>query len=380
MKLVKKLGQPSWRVQSDCVDAWVTRKGGQLAPVNFKLARGSVQPFSIAPWAEEKIARDTPPIIEALRGDFFCMPFGGNAARAHGEQHPIHGESSNEPWQFQSCERNGKSVTLHLRLSTRVRRGQVDKHLRLRDGETAIYCRHIVSGMSGKMPLGHHATLHFPDEVGAAQISTSALRYGQVFPGDFEKPAAGGYSCLRAGAKFETLRAVPMIDGGSADLGVYPARSGFEDLAMIVHESAPDFAWTAATVSKAGYVWFALKDPRVLRSTVMWISNGGRHYPPWSGRHRNVLGLEDVTSYFHYGLAESTRPNPVSRAGFPTALMLDPKRPLSVNYIMAVAAVPRGFARVAEIRREDSGVVLCAPNGRRVRVPLDVNFLYENAP
>ena len=90
---------------------------------------------------------------------------------------------------------------------------------------------------------------------------------------------------------------------------------------MVVHEATPDFAWTAVTFPAQRYVWFALKDPRVLRSTVLWHSNGGRHYPPWNGRHVNVLGMEDVTTYFHFGLAESARPNSISRRGFPTCLL-----------------------------------------------------------
>jgi len=51
-------------------------------------------------------------------------------------------------------------------------------------------------------------------------------------------------------------------------------------------------------------------------------SNGGRHYPPWSGRHINVVGLEEVTSWFHVGLAESVAKNPVSEKGFPTSAVL----------------------------------------------------------
>ena len=41
-------------------------------------------------------------------------------------------------------------------------------------------------------------------------------------------------------------------------------------------------------------------------------------YFPWEGRHTGVLGVEDVTSWFHYGLSESVRPNSFSRRGIPT--------------------------------------------------------------
>ena len=144
---------------------------------------------------------------------------------------------------------------------------------------------------------------------------------------------------------------------------------------MLVSDNAGPFAWTAVSFPKQGYVWFALKDPNVLRETVLWISNGGRHYPPWNGRHVNVMGLEEVTSYFHSGLAESVEPNPLSVRGIPTSLQLSRKIPLAVNYIMAVAAVPRGFERVKTIAAEDGGVVLISDRGARVGVKVDMNFL-----
>jgi len=122
-------------------------------------------------------------------------------------------------------------------------------------------------------------------------------------------------------------------------------------------------------------VWLALKDPRVLRSTILWISNGGRHYPPWSGRHVNVMGLEEVTANFHYGLKESVAPNPLSKRGIATTVMLDPRRPLVVNYIMAVAEVPRAFDRVVRVEAEQESVRVTSGSGKSVRVPLDVSFL-----
>src|SRR4030095_10217321 len=99
-------------------------------------------------------------------------------------------------------------------------------------------------------------------------------------------------------------------------------------------------ACTAVTFAKERYAWFALKNPRVLASTIFWISNGGRHYAPWSGRHVNVMGIEDVTANFHKGLAESAKANDLSRAGIPTHVKLSPRKPLVVNYIMGVLSLP----------------------------------------
>ena len=135
------------------------------------------------------------------------------------------------------------------------------------------------------------------------------------------------------------------------------------------------FAWTAVTFPRQRYVWFALKNPRVLRSTILWISNGGRHYPPWSGRHVNVMGLEEVTANFHYGLKESVAPSALSKRGIATSVTLDQRRPLVVNYVTCVADIPRGFDRVSRVEREGGGARLVADSGTSVRVPVDVDFV-----
>ena len=379
LKLVRVQGQPSWRFESDCVAAAVTRLGGHLGPVRFRLPHGTVAPYSVAPWAEEKIPASEPDILRACRGDFFCAPFGGSAKPYRGEKMPPHGETSNATWKFESLVKSKLETRLHLSMRTKVRKGCADKFVRLRRGETALYCRHVLSGMTGKMTYGHHAILRFPEAPGSGLISTSPIAYAQVAPLPFENPAKGGYQSLKPGAAFTRLDRVPALDGSTADLSSYPARRGFEDLVMIAHEAAADFAWTAVAFPKERYVWFALKDPRVLSSTVFWISNGGRHYAPWNGRHTGVMGLEDVTALYDYGIAASAAPNEFSKRGITTCGELKPFPPLVVNYIMAVAAIPAKWGPVKSITRAAGGVTLQAAGRRNVFAPLDVDYLYSAA-
>jgi hypothetical protein len=370
-------GQPSLRLASANVEAFVTVLGGHLGPVTFDRKGRRLQPYSVAPWAEETVDPSLPPILRVLRGDFFCLPFGGNTTPYRRERHPVHGETANARWRFESLERRGGRTCLHLSLRTKVRPGRVDKRIWLVDGENVIYSQHVVSQMSGPMNPGHHAMLRFPAVPGSGQVTTSRFVYGQVFPQAFELAEKGGYSWLQRGAVFNSLEKVPTLDGKTADLTRYPARRGFEDLIMLVNDAKAPFAWTAVTFSQQGYAWFALKDPRILPETVFWISNGGRHYPPWSSRHVNVMGLEEVCSYFHIGLAESARKNPISAKGHPTCIALGPKKPLVVPYIMGVAKIPRGFDRVVSIQAAAGGqeVVLQAANGRRARTPVHLDFL-----
>jgi hypothetical protein len=374
-------GQPSWRLASTHVEAFVTEMGGQLGPATFKLKGRKVQPYSVAPWAEEKTDPALLPILKALRGDFFCMPFGGNATPFGRERHPVHGETANARWRFESCAAGAGRRCLHLSLATKVRRGRVDKRIWLVNGQNVIYSQHVVSGMSGPMNLGHHAMLKFPDVPGSGRVSTSRFVFGQVFPQVFESPEQRGYSLLKRGAEFKSLDKVPTITGETTDLSRYPARRGFEDLVMLVSDPKAPFAWTAVTFPKKRYVWFALKDPRILCETVFWLSNGGRHYPPWSGRHINVMGLEEVTSYYAIGLAESARKNPVSQKGLRTYLSLSPKKPLVVPYIMGVAAIPAGFDRVVSIRevKGKRAIILKSASGKKAEAAVDLAFLKAGA-
>lgn len=409
LKTKSKCGQPSWVFGSSHVRAYLTRLGGHLGPVTFKLDVGgtrrrdsenyrqrhkSVQPFAVAPWAmaQENLADGTPGLLRSLRGDFFCCPFGANSESFRGERHPPHGETANGPWAFVGLDRTShsggsdklhKAVTLHTRLLTTVRRGRVDKYLSLVPGHAAVYSRHVLTGMSGPMSLGHHALLQFPKTPGSGVVSTSRFVHAQVLPTPFERPEEGGYQSLLPGATFRKLERVPFAcsgeGGGYADLTRFPARKGFDDLVMLTADAKLEFAWTAVTFSSEGYIWFALRDPRVLRHTILWMSNGGRHYPPWNGRHAAVMGVEDVMAYFHYGLAESARQNSLTRQGFPTALRLTARRPRSILYIMGVAAVPRGFERVVCIERADSGIDLIGTGRRRTHVGLDLSFLDSGA-
>ena len=367
-------GQPSWTLRASRVRAHLTKLGGHLGPITFRVGARSIAPCSVAPWAEEKIDPATIPLLRALRGDFFCAPFGDNTTPWRGERHLPHGEPANASWRLEGIRRAAGRVTLHASLATTVRRGRIDKFITLVDGQTAVYQRHVVAGR-GPMPLGHHAMLAFPSATGSGVISTSRFMRGQVFPGVYGDPARRAYQSLRPGVVFRSLERVPLLAGGVTDLSRYPARRGFDDVAMLTALATLPFAWTAVTFPRARYVWFALRDPRVLRHTMLWFSNGGLHSSPWNGRHTAVMGLEDVTACFQYGLAESAHPNALNRRSIPTTLTLDPTNPSTINYIMAVTAIPAGFDRVAEIHSTKAGVELLATSGKRARCLVDLAFL-----
>jgi hypothetical protein len=370
-------GASSWRIANDVVQAWLTREGGHLGPVTFKTPVGEIQPFAVAPWLPREIAKDAPEVLRNLRGDFFCLPFGANSPAPRGEQHSLHGATSSARWSLLSYTRSRNTAELVAGMRLTPRQGTITKRIRLAPGQTVLYCSHDIKGMAGPMCLGHHAMLRFPDQEGAGRIACSGIRFGQVGSAHTENPAQGGYSSLRPGAVFRDLRRVPCAAGGYADLTRFPARAGFDDLVLLVSGASGPLGWTAVTYPREKYLWFALKNPKQLVSTLLWHSNGGRHYPPWNGRHRPVLGLEDITAFFDLGLAASSRVNSLSRRGVPTTLTLRQDRVLRIPYVMGVARIPNGFDTVDRVRFKADHIVFESKAGPAVRQSVDLTFLND---
>lgn len=373
MRIKNILGEDSIVLKSSATSVGVTVRGGHLGPVEFQVGSRRIAPMAVAPWVGEKLPSATPTILQVLRGDFFCMPFGGNGTPVGRLKYPVHGETANGRWKLES---DSTEHVLHASMGLTAPGARVDKFVRVVDQHAAVYQRHVISGASGSLPVGQHAMLKFP-QAGMARMSVSSFIHGQVFPGEFEQASQGGYSCLKRGAVFKSLAHVPQSDGRIADLTTYPARDGYEDLVMMCADASLPFAWTAATVASEGWVWIALKDPRVLRSTIFWMSNGGRHYAPWNGRHRGVIGVEEVTANFHHGAAESIRPNALTKQGIPTAIPFDKKNPTTVNYIMAVGSIPKGFDIVRAVRAlpKNRGIEVESASGKKARIALDLDFL-----
>jgi hypothetical protein len=234
-----------------------------------------------------------------------------------------------------------------------------------------------LKGLTGPINPGHHATLLFPDGEGAGRLSFSRFAHARTYFQPTERPENRGYSCFDPDVAIGDLHAVPCIDGSMTDLSRYPARRGFEDIAILCADPNLEFAWSAVTFPERGFIWFALRDPRQLASTLLWFSNGGRHFPPWNGRHINVMGIEDITAFFHVGLAASCRPNLLTERGIRTCLEPDARGRLSISYIQGVARIPGGFDQVAAIESQPDGgsVLLRADSGATVNVKCQIDFL-----
>ena len=302
---------------------------------------------------------------------------GENAEPHAGRQLLPHGDTANGRWRGIARDETNAGCWLHLGIELPLQGGRCESMTALVTDHTVVYQRHDLQGLTGPINPGHHATLAFPDIEGAGRLSFSRLVQAHTYVEPSVRPENRGYSCLKPDVEITDLRAVPCIDGSTTDLSRYPARRGCEDVAILCTDPTVALGWSAVTNPEQGFVWFALRDPRQLASTLLWFSNGGRHFPPWNGRHVNVLGVEDITGFFHVGLAASCRPNLLSQRGIRTCLAPNAEGRLSISYIQGVARVPPGFDRVAMIEPHQNGgrVVLHAESEVAVEVRCHVDFL-----
>ena len=369
--------QAGWRLASRTVDLFITENGGHMAPVQFAADTGEpIQPYYLSPWQNEGLADLPDPVLVPLRGDFFCMPFGGNAETVDGEKHPGHGEVSSSKWSLVDRQRSGAVASLTLQLETKVRKGRVTKKLYLVDGHNAVYAAHTIEGYSGAMPIGHHCTLAVPEEEGSLRIAVSPFALGMTCPVVFSSPANREYQSLAVNKAFTDLTKVPTLwqDAPAADCSSFPARLGYTDLIQLFKKPSPDPAWTAATCPKGRYLWFSLKDASLMPGTVFWISNKGRHGSPWDGRNR-CLGLEETCAYFAEGLGPSVRNNSINEQGFPTAVTLSPSKPTTVTFIEGAVRIPPGFENVKTVRFAPGTVTFVSTSGQEVTVEVCHEFL-----
>jgi hypothetical protein len=361
------------------VELAITRFGAMLGPVTFHAdSDRPIRPYAIAPWADTPHeAKSTPPILQALRGDFVCSAFGDNVEPWDGRPLPPHGDTANNHWRFVHQITTAQGSALRLELALPIQGGQCVATTVLLEGHQFVYQRHDFSGLAVFNP-GHHAMLRCSERC----ASTTSSFGPHVLVGTPPEAAASASdpkrSRLQPGCLAADAASVLGRDGARIDATRFPGPSGMDDTFMICADPALEHGWSAATFHDAGYVWLALRNSAQLPSTFVWLSNGGRSDPPWNSRHSGVLGLEDMMGYYGAGLAASARINELNARGIATCRRMQAAETASIPYIQGVMRIPGGFDVVASVKPAAAGELLVtARNGCEVRVPCRWEFLRD---
>lgn len=342
---------------------------------HFEVSRGgrTIAPLHVAPWVTDgAVASDDriAPNVRRLSGDFFCAPFGLNDI----EPAPTHGWPANSGWTLlDEIPHPEGGVTARFELLRTVMGARVRKELMLRDGHPFVYQRHRFLGGQGGMTAAHHVMTHLPR---GGRSSFSRKAYAELPPIALEPDPARGRSILRYPSKTFDLEALPLAAGGTASLRDYPFAERHEDFFMLVEASESRLGWTAVVRLDAGEAVIVLKDPKALPVTLVWMSNGGRDYPPWSGRHTHVLGIEDARCWSLFGHAASVSANPLNEAGIPTCFELEPSGSVSVRHVLGGVPIPPDWHSIDAIDASLGLLILREQGGQSLTLPYDDAFVF----
>jgi hypothetical protein len=337
---------------------------GHLAHLCVEAGGRTLRPLHRAPWiGAPEVPEEAAEGLKRLSGDFLCAPFSSSDV----EPAPAHGWPANSAWDPISSERIDGGWRAHLRLRRRVMGACVDKILTLRDGHPFLYQEHVFEGGAGALSVAHHTMTAL---TGGGRLAFSPKRLAMTPSVALEADPARGRHMLSYPARTPRLSQFPRADGSFADLAEYPVGARNEDFVFLVEASHGGPGWTAVSRAAERDVVLVLKNPDELPVTMLWISNGGRDYPPWSGRHVGVLGIEDGRTAL--GHAASIGDNPLAREGVPTSFPLGGR--VSLRQVIGALPSPRPGVAPHSMEARDATLRLWW-KGESSSVPFDGSFL-----
>lgn len=320
--------------------------GAMLGPASFILPQGrQVSPLFIAPWSNEADAQNLPGQMRALRGEWPCVPFGYPVAKSGfpadwqavmddeelAAPFDVHGYAANHQWQFaEQTSAAELNLAIDYPPDSPIRRLQ--RTLRADPLAAALNLTLTVTARADcAVPLGLHWCFKLPTTAGAARLSPGKFDQGWTYPGTIEAGAA----CFAANQKFTDLACVP-ARGNQApiDATTLPLAGNVEEV-LLLTGCEGRFALTHLL---EGYRVVIDWDVCALPAVQLWFSNRGRSGAPWNKRTLCV-GIEPVCSPFGLSAKTACSPNPLQRAGIPTAVRFVAGEPKSFAYRLSVEAV-----------------------------------------
>jgi hypothetical protein len=355
-------------MRSDCLSLSLDLDAGHLLDVMFHDQGRHLQPLHAAPWAVDDLPDSEPMVNRRLSGDFLCAPF----CQSDIEPAPWHGWSANSAWRPIGTGADLPGDTSHaFELENRILGARVEKQLRLVAGQPILHQRHIFHGGEGALPVGHHAMLRTDSGL---KVSFSPKRFGLTPQHAAAKNPAEGISVLAYPQTFGDLRQLRLHDGKTVDATLHPYAVKTEDHIYLFEAADSDLAWSAAVNRAEGYVFFALKDPKILPATLLWVSNYGLKTPPFYGRHGDCLGIEEICANLALGHAASIAKNPLSDQGIPTALALSSEGVAVIDYFFGCVAVGPEWQEIVAIQRDDRGITLHDTSGKHRQLTIRLPF------
>lgn len=313
-----------------------------LAPLTFILGDGrQVSPLYLAPWSARAVKPPLAPVLQQLRGEWPCVPFGSYRASEgfppqwasviggdEGERQ-LHGYGSNVAWSWNRV--TPEEVELSCRYPESDDIEELVRRIRPVPGLPAVDLELIVRARRRThLPAGLHFTFAKPRTF--ATLRPGRYREAWTMP-------APPYERIQAFApdrRFEDLRQVPARCGGHVDASVFPPAVPAEDNIQLNDADGRFHLDLEGDECRIALEW----EPAHFPSLMLWFSNHGLQQPPWNGAHV-ALGIEPVCSPFGLGLAAARGANPIRREGTPTTIEFDPAAVFHTRYRISAETLAR---------------------------------------
>ncbi|WP_135448870.1 hypothetical protein [Tabrizicola caldifontis] len=345
-------------LQARGIQVGFVARGGVLRHLAVEDESTTIAPLHHAPWAPWEVPAGAPPHQSWLAGDFLAAPMGPGPDG-------LHGLPANGDWLVVPAG----SGTLRAVLEGAVLGATVVKELSVSDDHPFVYQRHLFIGGNGSLPVSNHAMIAVPN---GARLSFSRKRWWETLAEPLE--TTGGRSKLVYPRRAEDAAEFPAADGGTVNLHRYPWGEAHEDFVAGVEDPASRLGWTAVVRPAEGDLVLSLRNPRALPLTMLWHSNGGRDYAPWNGRHRGCLGVEEGAVLHVLGLSSREDPDPLTAAGQPALVTLDPQGTVEVRHILGAIRWPSGQS-VAGVMLDGDLLTVTGDWGAERKVPIRGGWL-----
>jgi hypothetical protein len=284
-----------WTLKWAHGEATAQSLGGMLAPVRFELGGGrTVSPLYVAPWGDD--AR-WPGLLRALRGEWPCLPFGAVTAppglplgleTRNAADTWNHGYGANHMWRL--VEKVADRLTLRIDYPSEGEIERLERIIEVDPEAPALAVSLTVHARRDVvLPFALHPTFAIPDEgIEVLACPHQSVHSYPVAP----EPGISRSSPNQTSASLKEIATAT----GPMDVTRLPLLDKTEELLQIAGCRPPFVLRYSAQQADVLLDWNSEELPDAL----LWISNGGRAYEPWSGRNF-ALGVEPAQSFFDLG-------------------------------------------------------------------------------
>lgn len=319
--------------------------GGMLGPVSLVLEDGrSVSPLHVAPWENEDMA-DQPAILQRLRGEWPCVPFGsvpdrplperwreaqGNTVVSDPAFDDPHGFGSNHHWTISAGGEGELLADIEYPPESVIK--SVQRRIVATPGKARLVFELIITARRDcEIPIGLHPCFVLPETPGAMRLHTGPHSGVWTHPLDERQPL----SRFAEDQVFADLSVLKSSHGDAVDATALPFAGQSENLLLLTGVEGRLILDNLEQNYRIVLEW----DRDVFPSLMLWISNCGRSQRPWFNRHL-ALGAEPVRAAFDLGVGISAASNPLNRAGVPTAWHFAAGENLTTRYSISASVLP----------------------------------------